>query len=82
MRAAKISILLCVFCTPFCAWACTTSINVPIYQNANCSFDERTNDLVSRMTLDEKISQMMNAAPAIPRLGIPAYEWWNEALHA
>jgi beta-glucosidase len=38
-------------------------------------------DLVSRMTLEEKVSQMMNAAPAIPRLGIPEYDWWNEGLH-
>jgi beta-glucosidase len=39
------------------------------------------NDLVSRMTLEEKVAQMMHAAPAIPRLGVPEYDWWNEALH-
>lgn len=38
-------------------------------------------DLVSRLTLEEKVSQMLNASPAIPRLEIPAYDWWNEALH-
>ncbi len=38
-------------------------------------------DLLSRMTLEEKVSQMMSASPAIPRLGIPAYNWWNECLH-
>src|SRR5882757_9903236 len=43
--------------------------------------EQRAAELVSRMTLEEKASQMQNAAPAIPRLGIPAYEWWNEALH-
>jgi len=43
--------------------------------------EARAADLVSRMTLEEKIGQMQNAAPAIPRLGIPAYDWWNEALH-
>lgn len=42
---------------------------------------QRARDLVSRLTLDEKISQLVNSAPAIPRLGIPAYEWWSEALH-
>lgn len=42
---------------------------------------QRARDLVSRLTLDEKISQLVNSAPAIPRLGIPRYEWWSEALH-
>ena len=37
--------------------------------------------LVARMTLDEKIAQLQNAAPAIPRLGVPAYDWWSESLH-
>ena len=41
----------------------------------------RVNDLVSRLTLEEKVKQMLNAAPAIPRLGILAYDWWNETLH-
>ncbi|HXI58726.1 MAG TPA: glycoside hydrolase family 3 C-terminal domain-containing protein [Polyangia bacterium] len=41
----------------------------------------RARALVARMTLDEKVSQMVNDAPAIPRLGIPAYDWWSEALH-
>ena len=45
------------------------------------SFEARAADLVSRMTLEEKVGQMQNAAPAIPRLDIPAYDWWNEALH-
>ncbi len=45
------------------------------------SFEKRASDLVSRMTLEEKVLQMQNSAPAIPRLGIPAYDWWNEALH-
>ncbi len=51
------------------------------YQDPNLSPEERAHDLVSRMTLEEKVSQMQNSAPAIPRLGIPAYDWWNEALH-
>ncbi|GKV44047.1 hypothetical protein SLEP1_g51276 [Rubroshorea leprosula] len=42
---------------------------------------QRVRDLVSRLTLDEKISQLVNSAPPIPRLGIPAYQWWSEALH-
>jgi beta-glucosidase len=41
----------------------------------------RAQDLIARLTLEEKVSQLWHAAPAIPRLGIPAYNWWNEALH-
>ncbi len=45
------------------------------------SFEERAADLVARMTLEEKVSQLQNDAPGIPRLGVPPYDWWNEALH-
>lgn len=51
------------------------------YQDTSLSIDKRVDDLVSRMTLDEKALQMQNAAPAIARLGIPEYDWWNECLH-
>ena len=53
----------------------------PRYQDPTASAEARAADLAARMTVDEKISQLMNAAPAIPRLGVPAYEWWNECLH-
>lgn len=43
--------------------------------------EQRASELVARMTLDEKVAQLQSAAPALPRLGIPAYEWWNEGLH-
>ena len=49
--------------------------------NLNLTITQRAKDIVSRLTLDEKISQLVNTAPAIPRLGIPSYQWWNEALH-
>lgn len=52
---------------PFC------KTTLPIHQ--------RVQDLVLRLTLDEKISQLVNSAPPISRLGIPSYEWWSEALH-
>jgi beta-glucosidase len=45
------------------------------------SFENRVDDLLRQMTLEEKISQMGSVSPAIERLGIPAYNWWNEALH-
>lgn len=51
------------------------------YQNTRLTVEQRVNDLVSRMTLEEKISQMMNDAAAVERLGIPRYNWWSECLH-
>ena len=51
------------------------------FQNPKHAIDDRVDDLVSRMTLAEKVAQMQNAAPAIPRLGVPAHDWWNECLH-
>ena len=51
------------------------------YKNPALPVDERVDDLIQRMTLDEKVSQLTNAAAPVPRLGIPAYNWWNEGLH-
>ena len=53
----------------------------PAYQNTQLSPAARAHDLVSRMTLEEKASQLEDWAPAIPRLGVPDYQTWNEALH-
>ncbi len=53
----------------------------PLYLDVTHPAAERAADLVARMTLDEKVSQMLHGAPAIERLGIPAYNWWNECLH-
>jgi len=55
----------------------------PVYPflNTSLSVNERVDDLVSRMTLQEKVMQLFNQAPAIDRLGVPAYNWWNECLH-
>ena len=51
------------------------------FQNPRLPLTQRVNDLVSRLSLTEKVDQMLNSTPAIPRLGIPAYDWWNECLH-
>ena len=51
------------------------------YQNTSLTPEQRASDLLERLTLEEKVSLMQNASPAIPRLGIKAYDWWNEALH-
>src|SRR4051812_18885164 len=49
--------------------------------NYKLPMEQRVNDVVSRLTLEEKVAQMLNATPAVPRLGILAYDWWNEVLH-
>ena len=49
--------------------------------NTSLPIEQRVNDVVNRLTLEEKVKQMLNATPAVPRLGIPAYDWWNEVLH-
>jgi beta-glucosidase len=53
----------------------------PAYLDPKLPIQQRVDDLVGRLTLEEKVSQMMNKSVAIDRLGIPAYDWWNEALH-
>ena len=51
------------------------------FQDPDLGLDERVADLVSRLTLEEKVAQLMHTAPAVPRLGVPEYSWWSEALH-
>ena len=51
------------------------------FQNPQLSAAQRADDLLTRLTLEEKVSLMMDSSPAIPRLGIPQFQWWNEALH-
>lgn len=51
------------------------------YQNASLTPAQRADDLLGRLTLEEKVSLMMDTSPAIERLGIPQFQWWNEALH-
>lgn len=81
----SISLFTLVLCLIVIAAPVTTQETKPDprapYLNPKLPLEQRVDDLVSRMTLEEKVSQMMNAAPAIPRLGIPQYDWWNEALH-
>ena len=71
--------ILISFC--FCAVALVATAQNEPYKNPDLTPSERAWDLLKRMTLEEKISQMKNGSPAIERLGIPAYNWWNEALH-
>ena len=55
--------------------------STPIYKDCTAPIKDRVDDLISRMTLEEKVSQMVHDAPAIERLGVPKYNWWNECLH-
>ena len=57
------------------------SQSLPLYKNPELPIEARVDDLLSRLTLEEKVAQMMNATPAIERLGVPAHDYWNEALH-
>ena len=76
MRTALFAVILA-------ALPATTFGQVPgaPYLDPSLAPERRAADLVSRMTLEEKVLQMQNSAPAIPRLGVPVYNWWNEALH-
>src|SRR5471032_1221899 len=51
------------------------------FRNSALPIEKRVDDLVSRMTLEEKVSQLFDRAAPIPRLDVPAYNWWNEGLH-
>ncbi len=74
--------IVVLFVAVFSSLAQTTKpSSVPPYMNPSLPINERVNDLVARMTLEEKASQLVNQARAIPRLQVPAYDWWSEALH-
>lgn len=77
-RAALLCLFLCL--TRLVALSQQSSSNAD-YKNASLPLHQRVKDLVSRMTLAEKISQLTHTAAAIPRLEVPEYNWWNEGLH-
>lgn len=64
-----------------CSLLGTIFAQAQTFKDPRAPIEARVKDFISRLTPDEKIDQLMNATPAIPRLGIPAYNWWNEALH-
>ena len=79
----KTAVLLCTLlwaAIPITSLAQQSS-DEPAYKNPQLPIEQRVNDLVSRMTLEEKVSQLGHTAEAIPRLGVPEYNWWNEGLH-
>jgi beta-glucosidase len=58
-----------------------TKTPAPLYLDPSAPTDRRVQDLIARMTLEEKTSQLVNVAPAVPRLHVPAYNYWTEGLH-
>ncbi|MBD8347874.1 glycoside hydrolase family 3 C-terminal domain-containing protein [Dysgonomonas sp. HGC4] len=75
----KILLLLSIF---LCSHsACEAKKDQYPFQDTTLSLEKRVDDLISRLTLEEKVSQMQNHSMAIDHLGIPEYNWWNECLH-
>ena len=62
-------------------WGLTASAQTLPYQSPKLSAEQRADDLLGRLTLDEKVKLMMDVSPAIDRLNVPQFQWWNEALH-
>src|ERR1035437_4792149 len=82
MRKALYSGMVLCLLFPAVSGGAQSPAGAPIAaQDARHRAETKAAELVSGMTLEEKISQMQNASPAIPHLGIPAYNWWNEGLH-
>ena len=78
-RAVAIAFVLGLFCTH--ALTSRAQAIPPAAADTSKPIEQRVDALVDAMTLEEKVSQMIDRAPAIPRLGIPEYNWWNEGLH-
>src|SRR5437588_371496 len=68
-------------CSLLCLTVWAQQAEQPAYKNSQLPVEQRVGDLISRMTLQEKVSQLGHTADAIPRLGVPQYDWWNEGLH-
>jgi beta-glucosidase len=82
LRMFPLLSVIVLFVAVFASVAQTTApSSVPPYLNPSLPMNDRVDDLVGRMTLEEKTSQLVNQARAIPRLQVPAYDWWSEALH-
>jgi beta-glucosidase len=81
-HSGKLMLVVLAACIAFTTRAALTQDTSSLpYLNPKLSPEERAKDPVHRMTLEEKASQLVNEAQAIPRLNVPAYNWWSEALH-
>lgn len=73
--------ILLLFTVGWCVCAAQSPKTTYPFRDTTLTVDERVEDLISRLTLSEKVQMMKHQSPAIERLGVPAYNWWNEALH-
>jgi beta-glucosidase len=81
MRPFNFRILVHVVLVSIVSGLYAQSSDQPAYLNTSLSAEQRAADLVHRMTVEEKVSQLVNQSRAIPRLNVPDYDWWSEALH-
>ena len=81
MFRVRICLLAALALLPLCARAQSSASSDRPWMNPSTPLEDRVNSLISQMTLEEKVQQMRDHAPAIPRLGVPAYFWWNEGNH-
>ena len=79
LRSVVCLVVLCVLVLSVSAQQKATAESP--YMNPALPMAQRVKDLIGRMTLEEKVAQMQDHSPAIPRLGVPKYDWWNEGLH-
>src|SRR5215471_8866109 len=77
----KIQLLKKIFPVCFISLSLQAQTDLPAFRNSSLPIETRVNDLLKQLTLEEKISLLGYQSKAVPRLGIPAYNWWNEALH-
>lgn len=80
LKSISVSQYIVLGCTILTLSCCKPQSQLP-YLDTSLSFEDRSEDLLSRLTLQEKVDLMRYDSPANDRLGIPAYNWWNECLH-
>ena len=81
MRTPKFTILVTIAVCLMARGSLAQTAEQPAYLNPLLPAEQRAKDLVQRMTVEEKVTQLTNQSRAIPRLNVPAYNWWSEALH-
>jgi len=81
MRIARFRIVIAVIALLSVGRLWSQSSERPAYMNPALPAEQRAADLVHRMTVEEKVSQLVNQSRAVPRLNVPSYDWWSEALH-